>query len=231
MAKRSKKEEARREAWWNRSAWPVAVLGIDPGNQVTGAALYIPHVQHIGGGVDTLKPHLERTWSTDPFTRNIEAILLESARRANDHSLKLVLGIETWGRGGPLGLSSWIGLGAARGYWKRAALLLHDELGAESPFVKARMFVDINMRTWRSYVHEEHGERSAHGVWKAFDEEGWKRAATRRHADLFPTHRLTTADEAEASLIGYYATRCDEVGKTIPKRDLKAFGIEAPGKS
>jgi hypothetical protein len=166
----------------------------------------------------------------DPFTRDIERVFDAAIEVADDRDLDLVVAIETWGRGGPMGIEAWVGLGAARGYWKREALLRAAECPTRR-LVKSRCLVDINMRTWRSQLHDEHGTKVPHptkpGHFKhvPYDEEGWKKAATRLLADIAPRVRVDGADAAEAGLVALYAHRSDEVGKKLPITLLRKHGF------
>jgi hypothetical protein len=220
---RTRAELAARAAWWDRRAWPVVVLGVDPGNSVAGAGLSVPR---------TTGPDLLWARNVDPFTREIERVFDDALEVADDLGYDLVVAIETWGRGGPMGLEAWIGLGAAKGYWKRETLLrcAEDNTGR---LVKSRCLLDVNMRTWRSFMHDEHGTKVPHptkpGQFKhvPYDEEGWKKAATRMLADLCPTVRVDGADAAEAGLVALYAHRSDELGKKLPKTLLRDHGFAA----
>jgi len=214
MTKRTKKEQAAHAAWLLRDPWPVVVLAVDPG-AVSGAAIVTPS---DGGLVE----HLE---VVDPMTTRIEELLDDAADRARSLDAELILALEDWGSGGLVGIKTWLGLGATRGYWRRAAMLAaRAEL--DDVLVQSRCCVHVNMRTWRGRMIDESGDRDEHGRFHPYDSDGWKRAATRTLARLQPHVRMSGADEAEAGLIGLYGIRSDEVGRLLPDRYLRARGFD-----
>lgn len=220
MAKRTRVAEAERAAWRARPAWPVAVLGIDPGTDVAGAGLVVPSE----GGA----PALLWARSVGSYTRGIEEVLSAAIGSARARGLGLVLVLEEWGAGGPLGIKSWLGLGAARGHWLRAARLALVE-GADDVLVASRLHASALTQTWRSMmdiptsvVDPVTGERRRN------EEEDWKRHATRRLAELAPGIWIDTADAAEAALIALYGSRCDDVGRQLPISLLASRGLERP---
>src|SRR5258706_9913646 len=119
MAKRTRAELARRQAWWDRPAWPAVVLGVDPGRRA-GAGIVLPT---IVAGDRCGAPKLVSVYAVDVYSRGIETVLGNACHWAHTLDLPLILAIEDWGRGGPLGIDQWLGLGAARGHWERAAML------------------------------------------------------------------------------------------------------------
>lgn len=219
MAKRTRAEAAERAAWRARRPWPTALLGIDPGSEVAGAGLVLPDE----AGED---PVMHWARSVDPFTRQIEATLEEAVDTARSRGLGLILVLEEWGTGGPLGIDSWLGLGAARGHWVRAARLLC----AANPdvLVQSRLYCYALTQTWRSWMDIPSVVVEG-GVTRRNEPEDWKRHATRRLAELCPTIRIDSADAAEGGLIALYGARADAVGKKLPQRLLAKHGLERPG--
>lgn len=211
-------------AWWRRYYWPAIILAVDPGSRA-GAAVLRSVKRDIDvifvGGVDT-------------DTRDLESVVSIAISYAKMSKLPLVLAIEDWGRGGPLGIDQWIGLGAARGAWIRAYRLALDELDDETRELRvgpvkifAERIVRINQRTWRSRCIDESGTRDEAGKWTAFDPKGWKNAAV----DACQTHLRLDVDDpdaAEALLLGFYCARSDDLGKALPKTHLARYGLTFP---
>lgn len=221
MAKRTRVAAAERAAWRAQRPWPVAVLGIDPGTEVSGAGLVLPD----SAGED---PDLRWIRSVDPYTLQLEQVVEDAVQAARTRSLGLVFVLEEWGTGGPMGIDSWLGLGAARGHWLRAARLAatrHPDV-----LTRSRLWCYAHIQTWRSWmdvpaiVVDENGKTVRRN-----EPEDWKKHATRRLAELCPRLRIDTADAAEAGLIALYGSRCDDVGKRLPTRLLAAHGLERPG--
>lgn len=156
--------------------------------------------------------------TVDPFTRSVEEIIEQTIEIAVARNMLVVLATEEWGRGGPLGIDQWIGLGERRGIWKRALRVTNH---------MPTKIVHINARTWRSHMIDETGDRSS-GTFVAYDTDGWKRAATRVYTEVFDAPPpIETADAAEAALLGAYAIRSNEVLKVLGVRYLAAHGFEA----
>lgn len=225
MAKRTRAKEAEREAWRARRPWPIAVLGVDPGSSVAGAGLVLP-------SEDGLRPDLHWVRAVDPDTRQLERCLIDAITAARLRGIGLVLVLEEWGTGGPMGISTWLGLGAARGHWVRAARLLAEpeECGA-GILTPSRLYSYAHMATWRSWMDVPAVVVDQHGATvRRNDPEDWKRHATRRLVELVPdvVMESTTADAAEGGLIALYGSRCDEVGRKLPMRLLAAHGLERP---
>lgn len=222
----SKRWLEERAAWHARTPWPCAVLAVDPGDEA-GAALVLPSPR---GGIEILWAREVRTYS-----REIESCIGDAIIAAVDRSLRLMLVVEEWGRGGPLGIDTWIGLGEMRGAWRREYVLAAP--ASAGAIVPTTGVVRANVQTWRSFMIEETGEPGSDGKRQAFDTSGWKRAATRRCSELFPALRLEGANPAlrleganaaEAVLIGAYAMRADEVGARLTQRSLREAGLERP---
>lgn len=221
MAKRTRAAEAERAAWRARRPWPIGVLGVDPGTEVAGAGLVLPDQAFED-------PVLHWARSIDPYSLELERAVDDAATAARARGLGLVLVLEEWGTGGPMGIDSWLGLGAARGHWLRAARLAvarHPEV-----LVASRLYCYAHMQTWRSWmdvpavVLDEQGR-----TLRRNEPEDWKKHATRRLAELCPRVRLDSADAAEGGLIALFGSRFDAVGKHLPKRLLAAHGMERPG--
>lgn len=210
---------AEREAWRARRPWPTAVLGVDPGTSVAGAALVLPNE-------DFTAPDPRWARSVDPYTTDIERALIDAVDAARARGLSLTLVLEEWGTGGPMGINQWLGLGAARGHWIRAARLMCERY---PELVASRFFCFAHTNTWRSWmdvpavVLDESGK-----VLRRNESDDWKRHATRRVAELAPHIELDSADAAEAALIALYGIRADMVGARIPIRILKQYGMERP---
>lgn len=217
MTKRTKAQAAEREAWRARRPWPIAVLGIDPG-ATAGAALVLPDARF-----QTSELCWARTIDVD--TLALECTIRDAIFQARDRELGLVLVLEEWGRGGPMGIETWLGLGAARGHWIRAARLLslqHKELTA------SRLFCYAHMQTWRSWMDVPAVVTDTAGaVVRRNTPEDWKKGATRRISELAPKAMVDSADAAEGALIALYGSRCDAVGKRLPARLLKAHGFDS----
>lgn len=219
----TKRWVAEREAWRARPPWPCAVLAADPGERA-GAALIVPS---ISGGFGP--GHLTHcVWAREvrTYTRDVERCVEDAAREAARLELLLVLIVEEWGRGGPLGIDSWIGLGEMRGAWRRTVVLAADKY--PNTIRPSRCVARANMTTWRSHMIEETGDVDAAGRRRAFDPDGWKRAATRACSQIYPYLKLEGANAAEAALIGAYGLRSDEVGRKLPASLLRSRGLEAP---
>lgn len=225
VATRTKKAQAERAAWWARRPWPIGILGIDPGSKVSGAALVVPDEAFE-------KPWLAFVRDVDPMTRELEHVLREAVSVCRGRGLELHLVLEEWGAGGPLGIDSWLGLGAARGHWMRAAHLMGARGGdGEGVLCPASRLCSYALtQRWRSWMDVpvvtydvDTGENRRN------EPDDWKRHATRRVSELAPHVQLSTADGAEAALIGLYGSRCDDVGKKLPMRLLERHGLTRPG--
>lgn len=213
MAKRTRKAEAERGAWRLRRPWPIAVLGVDPGSPA-GAALVLPC------GAD---PRLVWCRTVDPLTLQIEEAIDSAAEHAREARLELVLVLEEWGRGGPLGIDSWLGLGASRGHWLRAAHIAARGRHADVLTV-SRLYSYAHIATWRSWMDVPPGQYDG-GKFIKNDSEGWKKAATRRLLEIDAGVKIDSADAAEAGLIALFGSRSDQVGEKLPRRLLASHGF------
>jgi hypothetical protein len=161
----------------------------------------------------------------DSWTRQLEQTLDDAIEHARARELQLVLALEDWGRGGPLGIDQWLGLGAARGHWERAARLRAAE--ADSPIRRTKPWVRIPQSRWRSMMVESWGHHEG-TEWVPNAAADWGRASLASLREIDPEMDTTSDDAAEAGLIALYAMRCDEVGKVLLKRVLRAAGFSAP---
>lgn len=217
-ARGTKKWAAERAAWHARTPWPCLVLAVDPGIEA-GASLVYPYRDNVGV-----------LWAREvkTYSRDVERCVNDAVCTAIRLSLRLMLSVEEWGRGGPLGIDTWIGLGEMRGAWKREYILAAPT--SNGHIVPSTGVVRANMTTWRSYMIDETGDVDGDGKHQTFDSDGWKRAATRRCAELFPDLKIEGANAAESALQGAYAMRCDDVGARLSMRTLRAAGLERPAK-
>jgi hypothetical protein len=224
MAKRTRAEQRSRAAWWDRTPWPCAVLGIDPG-ALAGATLGCPNYRAQPADVRII-------WhrAIDSATRELERAVRDAACFAKENELQLVLVLEDWGRGGPLGIDTWLGLGAARGHWERAARLILDEMEG-CPIRRTKPWVRVGQTAWRSRMIESWGTSviapGGGSIFTPHDPAGWKLAARDAVKEILGIDAVSD-DEAESILIAFYAMRSDEVGKALPKRLLRAHGFAAP---
>lgn len=227
MMKRTVQEQVERAAWWRRRPWPCVVLGVDPGAEA-GTALLVPHRQSTRADTPEAEGGFQVLWAREVGTmsRQLEATIQEAAVEARARGLHLVVSLEDWGRGGKLGIKTWLGLGAAAGAWKRATLLAAAE-DCGDVLTVSRSILQVQQATWRSWMVEESGDRST-GRFVPFDSEGWKRAATRACAAHFPYLQLEGANAAEAALLAAYTLRSDELGRLLPATYLKRHGFEPP---
>ena len=170
------------------------ILAIDPG-QRSGAAIFrrgqLSHCAEIDIG-----SHDVESW--------VQAALLP----ALDDGITLVMVGETWGTGGPMGMSQWQGLGAA---WKRWEWALGEEwakqraMGRSQPAPKA---IRVHVATWRSKVF---GGRMGANMAKAM---AVQVARQRLGAQILDDQH----NAAEAACIGFWAMYAPEVLDLIPKR-------------
>lgn len=205
MPRESKPKLTRYQTWLLGAPVECAILGVDPGAKAAAALTVWTPEGHAMRWV--------RDVNTD--TLELEACIEDARTAARSARLPLVVAIEEWGKGGPLGIDQWLGLGAAAGAWKRAALLAADRYAPT--IVRSRATIRVGQRTWRSAMIEEAGTRNAEGKFRAYDTRGWKQAATRRVLELFG-HRFgaLSADAAEAVLLAHYATRDQRIADMIP---------------
>lgn len=219
MAKKSKKRLLAERRWWRRTPWPAIVLAIDPGREA-GAAIFGPFDPVV--------------FEVDIFTRDVEGIVELAAELALKHRLPLVLALEEWGKGGPLGIDQWIGLGESRGAWRRAFIIYcrenAEKEGRIGLFVKTRIIL-VPQTRWRSVVVEETGFIHPVMGWRPFATEEWKEAATRSIATRIPGIDVDgKPNAAEAACLGLYVVRSDELGKMLPATFLASHGLTYPPK-
>lgn len=130
-----------------------------------------------------------------------EQVVHKSIEVAAAEHLHLIVVGETWSPGGWKSIAAIAGTGAAWGLWS-------SEL-ERAGFPKSRI-VRVKPNDWRRMTVGTQG----------------KRAALKERAKAFAS-RLTnmivqSPDQAEAIVIGYWATRAGEVAKKIPKRPVRA---------
>jgi hypothetical protein len=203
------------EEWWDREPWPAIILAVDPG-KVAGASILYSRPRE---GVSML-----RTESVDTYGgRQIEELVGHASDIADDEELMLVLALETWGAGGRLGITQWLGLGETRGPWRREFMLQCEE--HDSPYLVKSKLCLVQMPRWRSRVIEATGDRST-GKFVRFTPDQWKEEAHKTALEAFPDEWVPPLDAAESACIGYYGARSDEIGKLLPKRYLKRFGLD-----
>lgn len=211
------KAEARRRAiaaWWARAPWPCVILAIDPG-AAAGATILICGP----GGIEVYLSEAIDLYDPHPV---LESIVKRACDVARNRSLPLVGVLEDWGRGGPRGLAQWIGLGEARGPWRRALVMRTKEA---IPVITRGRIVLASQNRWRSLVIPATGNVDDTGVWSSFGPEGWKRAAKEAASDLFLDAYIPPEDAAESACMGAFAARCDAVGKALGMRHLARHGM------
>ncbi len=201
-------------AWWERGPWPCVVAVVDPG-RTSGFALVVSRPGH---GFD-----LVLCEGLDLDSDRLDELVFDADRCAIREDLPLVVVLETWGKGGPRGLAQWVGLGEARGPWRRAFRRL--AVGS-TQLTKKASSVLVTQSRWRSRVVDETGTTDAAGKWEAFDSDGWKAAALRSAQGLYLSAYVPPLDGAEAACIAAYAVRSDEVAKALGVRHLRRHGLE-----
>lgn len=218
------KAAARREAlalWWERGPWPAAFLTVDPGESA-GASLGVGRPGH----------GLALRWSepVETYARGtVEAVVDRAVQDAGAEGLPLVAFLEDWGAGGPRGLAQWIGLGEARGIWRRWLTIA----ARESDVLALSRIVKVPQSRWRGRVIPETGVPEGKvdpktGVlkWRPFTPAEWKAAARRAALDYFLDADIPIQeDAAESACMLIYAGRSDEALKALGKRHLKRWGI------
>lgn len=201
------KAAARRDAtakWNDRTPWPCVILSVDPG-AAAGASI----IASGAGGLNLLLCE-----AVDIDTTRVEEIIEQAQHLANVRGLPLVAVLEDWGAGGPRGLSQWIGLGEARGPWRRWL-----RMRTNAKIVLARQ------GRWRSMVIPETGRTNAAGKWEPFGPDGWKDIAKTTAVDHFVEAYVPPLDAAESACMGVFAARSDVVGKVLTKTHLKRHGL------
>lgn len=209
------KAEQRRQAlaaWWDRRPWPCYILTCDPGIRA-GATL----IESRPYGIDIVFSR-----GVDTYTREVEKVFEDALTAIAGNELPVVVVLEDWGRGGPMGIQQWIGLGEQRGAWRRLAVIE----AAESPHrFSTKRIVKVTQSRWRSRVIEETGVTPPGGKWRKFNPDEWKKIAHQTARGVFPDGYVPEdPDAAESAMIAYYAARSDEVGKVLGVRYLKSHG-------
>jgi len=211
---------SRADAWKLAPVSRRVVLGIDPGERA-GASLLV----YTAHGVD-----LVFCREVDTNSTQLEDALAEAFYVALRAGVKLTIAVEEWGRGGPLGLEQWIGLGMHVGAWKRAAILKADN-GAAAAFSKSSGFIRVGMSSWRAALLPGVAADAKRAKSKERSEV-WKRAATRRVLEIWPAlnPRHFGANAAESALIGLYAMRDVDAGEAAAKAAKVAARAERKSK-
>lgn len=198
------------KAWWNRKPWPCILLAVDPGRKA-GAAL----MQCNPDGITLL-------WHgpIDTHTRDVEKTTAMMLGACNASGLPGMLAVEEWGKGGPMGLQHWIGLGEARGAWTREFNIWSNE--KKSLFRKGGI-VKVHQGRWRGRIIEEKLPRLDT---REERQEQLKEAAARAAQNYFIDQRIDIdPDACEAVCIGLFAARSDALGKKLTKTHLKKHGL------
>jgi len=187
-------------------------LGVDSGKR-SGAT--------IGMCADPRKGlQILRCEGVDLDTRDLELVVEHAVDLAEQYSLPLIAMLETWGRGGPLGLDQWIGLGEARGPWRRELRIRCKDTDA----LTLKRILLASQSRWRSLVVTETGGE-VDGEWVAFDPPGWKLAAKRAAEAHFVDAYVPPDDAAESACIVVYASRSDAAAEALGARYLAKRGV------
>lgn len=195
-------------AWWSRPPWPVVILAADPGRRAGAAILSCDR-----GGVELVK-----AVPVDTYTREVDVLVKLALAKAEQRGVPFFLALEAWGRGGPMGIDQWLGLGEQRGAWRRTFIIEAPE--------HQRNVVQVTQSRWRSRMVEETGDMTT-GQWQPFGPDGWKQAALRAaRAHLIDGYVPDDPDAAEATCIALFAARSDEVGNKLSKRYLAGAGYD-----
>ena len=206
------KAAARRLAlqqWWDRRPLPCILLSVDPG-ATSGATL----LDSGPGGI-----RLEECREVRLDSRDVESSIKNAINLHFDTGRPLVFAFETWGAGGMRGIDQWLGLGEARGVWRREARAQCALKGV------VHREVLINMTRWRSRVIESAGGHDETGKFQRFTPDEWKEAALKKAEDFFMDAVIPPYDAAESACMGIYAIRSDEVLKKLPTRVLDLYAV------
>lgn len=178
-------------------ALPCVILAIDPA-ALSGWAIFLE-------GRPVTWGELAASNAT-----GIDAVLLQACELASRTKLPLVVLGEEWGRGGPLGMSQWQGLGGAWTAWKHGCDRARDK---GLPVVSSRV-MRVLQRTWRSAF----GLNLGRELVKAY---AVRAAKSRVGVQL----ELDQHDIAEALLIGLWGSKSGEVGERLPEKVMKRRGL------
>jgi hypothetical protein len=213
--RRPSKESLRREAtkeWWARGPWPAIVLAVDPG-KISGATI----AESGPGGI-----RVRLCEQVDIYAgRGLEEVVEYAAGIAESEGLPFAACLETWGSGGPMGLDHWIGLGEARGPWRRELVLASKRYAC---VVRSRICL-VTQSRWRSRVVPETGGVGENGEWRPFSSEEWKEAALRAAMSYVPDAHIPPLDAAESACMACYFVRSDELLEALSRRELDRYGI------
>jgi hypothetical protein len=197
-------------AWYRRVPAPAIVLSIDPG-KVAGATLGISKPT----GSTILKAESVEIAKT----RRVESICREALDLSVEYRVPAIMVAEDWGRGGQRGIDQWIGLGEARGVWRREWRIACLERGAPSKIAL------ITQSRWRSRILQNAGTHDDNDKWHPFGAEQWKAEAFRFANSEIIDYHIGEADVAESACQYLYAIRSDEVRELLGVRFLKTWGI------
>lgn len=167
------------------------ILAVDPSLKRSGWAVFLDGDLVAHGTAPA--EHIDR----------VREVVLRALEVAETYRRKVVLVGEEWGRGGRMAsVRTAGGLGAAWGTWK--AVALSTPLG-KSKIARSRI-LRVPVATWRARF----GLNSRMGT------EWLKKAAVRvANARLGLELKDDAHDEAEALLMGVWATRAGEVGRVL----------------
>lgn len=192
--------------WWDRNPWPCLIMSCDPGKH-SGVTL----IRCGPGGIQVLFCR-----AVDTYSSQVEGAVDEAIDAGIRLGLPVVVILEDWGKGGPMGIQQWIGLGEQRGAWRRAVILS----GIKTSHIKL-----VTQSRWRSRVLDRTGVIEGGQPWRRFTPGEWKQEAhtTARDA-MLDGYIPNSPDASESACMAYYGARSDEVGDALGVRYLKQNG-------
>jgi hypothetical protein len=208
----SSRDQILRE-WWDRPLWPAIIIAVDSGK--SAGVTIIKSV--TSSGIELI-----RCSNIDTYSRDIEMVVREGIQEAIFNEMYAIMVLETWGRGGKLGINQWIGLGETRGPWKREFKIICKELA--SKYASGKKVIQVAQNTWRSKVIKETGYRTD-SKFSRFNSGQWKDVAHNTALKIYSGDWIPPNDAAESACIAAYASRCVEIGKLLPRTYLKKFGL------
>lgn len=202
-----KQRRLAKAAWRARRPHDVVVLAIDPG-EVCGVAV----LEGTSASADFPLPVPIYVEDISSWTTLVEDAVDLAVTRAELAKCPVVLVTEKFGKGGPLGLDQWMGLGGWVMVWRRAWRLYCDAY--REPVVPARP------GRWKIAAHQRQ-MRVMTSTWRSgmFDEwhnGEWKGAAQRRLLELSGVQAPPNA--AEAALMGMYVSKTEAMGELLPRQ-------------
>jgi hypothetical protein len=204
------------KAWWDREPWPAIILAVDPGRKA-GASIVRSLPYH---GITLLASE-----NVDTYSRNVERLIRYAVEMSIKDNLYLFVVLESWGKGGLLGIDQWIGLGEARGVWKREFIVTCSEV-SNTIYIRKKNVFTVTQNRWRSRVVPETGIRDEKNKFHRFTPGQWKEAAHRAALDYFPSDWVPELDASESACMAVYAARSDEIGSRLPKTHLNKYSLE-----